>query len=175
MNEFGVFLETLRGDMSLRDAADASGLSHTYIRDLELGVNRVTKTTIKPTPETLSKLARAYSFPYEELMFKAGYIQEEKIELKLGSRLRRARERRNLSQIDVFKKTGINNKTLSRYESGGTEPDVRSLTKLANLYEVSFDWLYGKHDEFMNEFNSLPESDQKMIRALVKRLIPNDG
>ena len=59
----------------------------------------------------------------------------------LGSRLRTARERNRLSQVEVYKKTGINNKTLSRYENGGTEPDADSLRKLADLYEVTVDWL----------------------------------
>ncbi|UJF34399.1 hypothetical protein [Paenibacillus hexagrammi] len=36
-NSFGKFLEQLRGKMSLRKAASKSGLSHAYIRDLELG------------------------------------------------------------------------------------------------------------------------------------------
>jgi transcriptional regulator with XRE-family HTH domain len=76
-NEFGEFLEGLRGRMSLRKAAEKSGLSHTYIRDLELGVNRATKTPIRPTPETLEKLSKAYDYKYEELMKKAGYLESE--------------------------------------------------------------------------------------------------
>jgi transcriptional regulator with XRE-family HTH domain len=75
--ELGKFLEHLRGDMSLRKAAEVSGLSHTYIRDLELGINRTTQTEIRPTPETLSKLASAYNYQYEELMKRAGYLDKE--------------------------------------------------------------------------------------------------
>ncbi|MFI8714489.1 helix-turn-helix domain-containing protein [Brevibacillus brevis] len=61
----------------------------------------------------------------------------------LGERLRKARERKNLKQVQVHERTGINNKTLSRYESGGSEPDVETLKVLAELYEVSLDWLTG--------------------------------
>jgi len=64
----------------------------------------------------------------------------------LGDRLRKARERKGLSQIDVYKKTKINNKTISRYESGGSEPDIDNLLKLATLYEVSIDYLVGRTD-----------------------------
>lgn len=74
-NELGEFLEKLRGKRSLREVAEKSGLSHTYIRDLELGVNRVSKTPIRPTPETISKLAEAYNYSYEELMAMAGYME----------------------------------------------------------------------------------------------------
>lgn len=76
-NLLGEFLEHLRGDMSLRDAAKKSGLSHTYIRDLELGVNRKTKAPIKPSPDTLKRLSDAYGGgSYEELMKKAGYFEQ---------------------------------------------------------------------------------------------------
>lgn len=62
----------------------------------------------------------------------------------LGERLCIARERKNLKQVGVYKKTNINNKTLSRYEKGGTEPDIETLNILADLYEVSIDWLTGR-------------------------------
>ncbi|OCT10912.1 hypothetical protein A8709_04190 [Paenibacillus pectinilyticus] len=75
-NHFGKFLETLRGKASLRKAAIQSGLSHAYIRDLELGRNRTTNDVIKPSPETLRKLAQAYHYPYTELLKKAGYLEE---------------------------------------------------------------------------------------------------
>lgn len=65
----------------------------------------------------------------------------------LGTRLRSARERKRLKQTDVFKKTGINNKTLSRYENDGTEPDADSLRRLAEIYEVSVDWLVSRKEK----------------------------
>jgi transcriptional regulator with XRE-family HTH domain len=69
-------LEDLRGKMSLREAAAKSGLSHTYIRDIELGMNRKSKTPIKPSVETLKCLAEAYNYPYEDLLKKAGYLND---------------------------------------------------------------------------------------------------
>ena len=62
----------------------------------------------------------------------------------LGERLKKAREMKGMSQVDVYKKININNKTLSRYETGGSEPDIDNLIKLANLYEVSIDYLVGR-------------------------------
>jgi transcriptional regulator with XRE-family HTH domain len=63
-NSFGKYLELLRGDMSLREAAEKTGLSHTYIRNLELG-----KKT-DPSHETLAKLANAYGVKYGDLLSK---------------------------------------------------------------------------------------------------------
>ncbi|TXK86098.1 helix-turn-helix domain-containing protein [Paenibacillus sp. N3.4] len=78
---FGKFLESLRGKMSLREAAHKSGLSHAYIRDLELQRNRSTNEKIKPSPVTLRKLSDAYKFSYTELMEKAGYLEKEDLPL----------------------------------------------------------------------------------------------
>jgi transcriptional regulator with XRE-family HTH domain len=75
-DSFGKFLESLRGRMSLREAAQKSGLSHAYIRDLELEKNRSTNDKIKPSPDTLKKLSEAYNYSYTELMRKAGYLRE---------------------------------------------------------------------------------------------------
>lgn len=64
----------------------------------------------------------------------------------IGDRLREARERKNLKQTQVKSRTGINNKTLSGYENGVSEPDLETLRILADLYEVSVDWLTGRTD-----------------------------
>ena len=57
------------------------------------------------------------------------------------NRLRDLREDLDLRQIDVAKATGIDQKTLSNYETGKTNPDSYSLIKLANFYKVSIDYL----------------------------------
>lgn len=85
--EFGKFLESLRGNMSLREAAKKSGLSHAYIRDLELEKNRSTNEKITPSPDTLKKLSVAYGYPYTELMIKAGHLMEHDITTTTSSKI----------------------------------------------------------------------------------------
>lgn len=77
VSELGVFLRKLRGGLSLREAAKKSGLSYTYIRSLELGKHPRTGAPINPTPDILRGLAKAYNYPHEELMRKAGYLDKE--------------------------------------------------------------------------------------------------
>ena len=55
---------------------------------------------------------------------------------ELGFALRLARERRGLTQKQVMTMTGINNKTLSGYENGVSEPDLATLGVLLKLYGV---------------------------------------
>lgn len=53
--------------------------------------------------------------------------------------LKNTREDLDLTQIEVMNITGINNKTLSGYENGVSEPDLETLAKLLNLYNLSAD------------------------------------
>ena len=69
----------------------------------------------------------------------------------IGVRLKNSREKSNLSQIQVSKLTGINNKTLSNYENGVSYPDPDTITLLAKLYKVSADYLLGLDEEMNND------------------------
>lgn len=60
------------------------------------------------------------------------------------NRIRELRENLDLRQIDVAKATGIDQKTLSNYETGKTSPDSYSLIKLADFFDVSIDYLVGR-------------------------------
>ncbi len=65
----------------------------------------------------------------------------------IGIRLRLAREAKRLTQVQVKMLTNIHNKTLSGYEKEVSEPDIRTLRILANLYETSIDYLVGNTDD----------------------------
>ena len=60
---------------------------------------------------------------------------------EFGFALRVAREKRGLTQTQVMQLTGINNKTLSGYENGVSEPDLQTLATLLRLYHASADRL----------------------------------
>lgn len=60
---------------------------------------------------------------------------------RIGDRLKNIREDKMLSQIQVYKDTGIHNKTLSGYERGVSQPDLETIALLARYYGVSTDYL----------------------------------
>lgn len=59
------------------------------------------------------------------------------------NRIRDLREDLDLRQIDVANATGIDQKTLSNYETGKTNPDSYSIIKLAEFFGVTTDYLLG--------------------------------
>jgi transcriptional regulator with XRE-family HTH domain len=73
----GDFLRELRGKRSLRDIQEVSGVSYTYLRNIEKGVDPRSGNEILPTPDTLRKLSKAYNYPYLELAEMAGIITQE--------------------------------------------------------------------------------------------------
>jgi transcriptional regulator with XRE-family HTH domain len=81
----------------------------------------------------------------------------------LGDRLKEARERKNLKQIQVMRHTGINNKTLSGYENGVSEPDMESLKILADFYEVDLDYLFGRQKEEKNSETDIERKKREIM------------
>ncbi len=62
------------------------------------------------------------------------------------NRIKALREDRDLRQIDVAIATEIDQKTLSNYETGKTNPDSVSIIKLAEYFGVTTDYLLGVTD-----------------------------
>lgn len=60
-----------------------------------------------------------------------------------GQKLKTAREEAGYTQRQITEMTGIKQPTLAGYETGRTEPDIETLGKLADFYNVSVDWLIG--------------------------------
>lgn len=63
--------------------------------------------------------------------------------MSLGSRLKEARNQKNLTQSDAAKRLGITFQALSNYERDARDPDTTLLKEMAELYEVSVDLLLG--------------------------------
>ncbi len=60
------------------------------------------------------------------------------------NRIRQLREEKNLRQIDIANATGIDQKTISNYETERTNPDSYALIKLSDYFKVSIDYLVGR-------------------------------
>ena len=83
MNNFPDIIKEKRLTMklSLRNASRLIGISHTYLNNLEKGVDHRTGIKNKPTPETLPLIATAYDLDYNYLLQSCGYIEETSLEL----------------------------------------------------------------------------------------------
>lgn len=66
------------------------------------------------------------------------------------NRIRDLREDNDLRQQDLAKETGIDQRTISNYETGKTNPDSEALIKLADYFNVSIDYLVCRNNNIQN-------------------------
>ncbi len=83
----------------------------------------------------------------------------------LGEKIKKYRENQRMTQAEVAEALGIKSATVSKYESGTLEPNIESLKRLAELFEVSIDELL-KEDKFdVSQINILEVlREQKSMR-----------
>ena len=97
--------------------------------------------------------------------------------MPLGEKLKQARKQRKLTQPDVARLTGINYKTLSKWETDFYRPNVDELKKLALLYNVSIDFLmempYNKKNKLSPIFALINEIINENS-AEFNRLLPDN-
>lgn len=66
-------------------------------------------------------------------MFKENFTQN----------LKRARESSKMTQQEVADKLSTSRSNITKYEIGTLEPNIETIGMLAELYNVSTDWLFG--------------------------------
>ncbi|MGI6158210.1 MAG: helix-turn-helix domain-containing protein [Saccharofermentanales bacterium] len=64
-----------------------------------------------------------------------------------GERLQALRKEKHLRQADVARALNTGRQTISKYECGQREPDYTTLIRLADFYDVSIDYLFGRTEE----------------------------
>lgn len=61
-----------------------------------------------------------------------------------GDNIKRLRKNKGLKQQQIADEIGVNRGSYSNWEKGKREPSFENLVKLADLLEVSLDWLFGR-------------------------------
>lgn len=61
-------------------------------------------------------------------------------------RLKQLREENNLSQLDLANKLNMSQQAISAYEKGTREPDIDTIKKISDFFNVSTDYLLEKSD-----------------------------
>ena len=79
--------------------------------------------------------------------------------------LKEIRTKRGLTQVEVAKKLGVAQVTYCNYELGNREPDISTLIKLADLFNVTIDELFG--------YKPLKEKEVKPVSKEERFIIEN--
>lgn len=80
----------------------------------------------------------------------------------------------NLTQKELAKILNVTDKAYWSYESGRTEPNIDTLIKIADYFDVSLDYLCGRQNKNLIFADSLTETQKKLV-AIIKRLTPEQA
>ena len=94
-----------------------------------------------------------------------------------GECLKKLRKESGLILDQISSHLGIARTTLFGYESGRREPNMETILRIADLFNVSIDWLFGKTDSkeeafLMNEKDTvMSEEDKKEVKEMLKKIL----
>jgi len=67
--------------------------------------------------------------------------------MNFGERLKYLREKEKMYQSELADKLNLAPSTISMYERGDRDPDTSTLTKIAEIFNVTTDYLLGRIDD----------------------------
>ena len=68
------------------------------------------------------------------------------MKVNIGKALKELRKANGLTQQQVADNLGISRVNYTRYETGASNPDYETLLMLANYFDVSLDFIFGRKD-----------------------------
>lgn len=89
-------------------------------------------------------------------------------------KLQELRVEKGISQAEIAAALGITQQAYSRYERGVSELGYTNLTKFANFFDVSIDYLLGNSNFYYPDTvkNALLSEDEEELVALYRSLMP---
>lgn len=94
-----------------------------------------------------------------------------------AKRLKELRLNSNMKQSDLANKIDVSPSTIGMYEQGRRSADQETLIKLAEIFNVSVDYLLGRTDKMSDisiEKENKNTSDEKEIEKIIDELLQQD-
>jgi transcriptional regulator with XRE-family HTH domain len=99
--------------------------------------------------------------------------------MSFGKRLLEARKNKGFSQEDLAGQLGTKGPAIGRYERDEMRPSIDVAAKIANILDVSLDWLVGHTDmeldgrmlERIQEVTQMKDKDREHVFAMLDAFI----
>lgn len=89
---------------------------------------------------------------------------------KLGDRIKRLRQRDNLTQQELAKRLNVSSALISAYELGDRNPSLKNLFELSDIFQVSSDYLLGTNRSHLHDMENLSYEEIMAVQAFVDML-----
>ena len=87
--------------------------------------------------------------------------------VELGERLKTLRTENHLRQDQVARLINVDKSSISLYETGMRQPSYTTLVRLADVFNVSTDYLLGRKNSSPLDLSGLTAAEAAMINQLV--------
>lgn len=94
----------------------------------------------------------------------------DNIKQKLGLKIKKLRQSRNLKQSELAEKVGVEDKTISRIEVGGNYPSMDLLIRIANTLEYDLTEFFKFQDATENTFSELSVEEINTVKKFINLL-----
>ncbi|WP_085678719.1 helix-turn-helix domain-containing protein [Limosilactobacillus reuteri] len=89
----------------------------------------------------------------------------------IGNTIRELRKEKKMSQSELGKFIGVSQTTVTAWETGRAEPSSTFVSKLADLFNVSTDYLLGRTDSKKEPYYELTEKEKNDIAVQAEKLM----
>ncbi len=100
------------------------------------------------------------------------------MQLNIGTKIRELRRRDGRTQDNLAEALGVTAQAVSRWESGGSYPDMEMIPAIANYFHISIDELFGYHDDREEKIKNILDRATEILRreaaAMYRGCLPND-
>lgn len=93
----------------------------------------------------------------------------------IAERIRALREQANMTQSELARKLGITRSSVNAWEMGISVPSTQYLMRLAEIFQVSTDYLLGRSTTSTVSVAGLSEEDIQLVHTLIHHLRKRTG
>ena len=104
--------------------------------------------------------------------------------MEFSERLKELRKKANFTQVEVAEKLGISQPAYASWERGVKKPTQENLVKIAQVLNVSVDYLVGNLEEESDELDNiellfrmnskgLTEEEKRLCRSVFRKICSN--
>lgn len=97
--------------------------------------------------------------------------------MKFNNVLKETRIEQGYLQKDIAKYLNVRNTTVSNWEKGMSEPDIETLIKLSNFFNVSISYLIGEEDnktyktEIQELYDQLDDNGKRLAKSYIQGIL----
>ncbi len=89
-------------------------------------------------------------------------------------RIKELMQEKGIQQQQMAELLNVSRASIYKYQQGKAEPNIETLIKIADYFDVSLDYLCGRQNKNLIFADSLTETQKKLV-AIIKRLTPEQA